>query len=98
MIASAAAAPMLPRTMRTLRSYLVMLFGVTRWQLIGLLALTVLYSLTEGIGFALLLPTLQVAGLYLGGQGDADRHAALVSGMFVAVGLRPSLILLLGTV
>lgn len=92
----ASAAPALQRTKRTLRSYLAMLFGVTRWQLIGVLALTVLYSLTEGMGFAL-LPTLQVAGLNLGGQGDADRYAALVSGVFVAIGLRPSLILLLGT-
>ena len=97
MLASAAPAPAPQRTKRTLRSYLAMLFGVTRWQLIGVLALTVLYSLTEGIGFALLLPTLQVAGLNLGGQGDADRYAALVSGVFVAIGLRPSLILLLGT-
>ena len=96
MLASATTAPALQRTKRTLRSYLAMLFGVTRWQLIGVLALTVLYSLTEGIGFALLLPTLQVAGLNLGGQGDADRYAALVSGVFVAIGLRPSLILLLG--
>ena len=97
MLASAAPASALQRTKRTLRSYLAMLFGVTRWQLIGVLALTVLYSLTEGMGFALLLPTLQVAGLNLGGQGDADRYAALVSGVFVAIGLRPSLILLLGT-
>ena len=96
MLASAAPVSALQRTKRTLRSYLAMLFGVTRWQLIGVLALTVLYSLTEGMGFALLLPTLQVAGLNLGGQGDADRYAALVSGVFVAIGLRPSLILLLG--
>ena len=94
---SATTAPAPQRTKRTLRSYLAMLFGVARWQLIGVLALTVLYSLTEGIGFALLLPTLQVAGLNLGGQGDAERYAALVSGVFVAIGRRPSLILLLGT-
>ncbi|MGA9314705.1 MAG: ABC transporter ATP-binding protein, partial [Solirubrobacteraceae bacterium] len=93
--ATTASAPQ--RTKRTLRSYLATLFGVARWQLIGVLALTVLYSLTEGIGFALLLPTLQVAGLNLGGQGDAERYATLVSGVFVAIGRRPSLILLLGT-
>jgi ATP-binding cassette subfamily C protein len=73
-----------------------MLFGVARWQLIGVLALTVLYSLTEGIGFTLLLPTLQVAGLNLGGQGEAGRYAAMVSGVFISIGLQPSLILLLG--
>jgi ATP-binding cassette, subfamily C, bacterial len=79
-----------------LRSYLAMLFGVARWKLMVVLTLTVLYSLTEGIGFALLLPTLQVAGLNLAGQGDAGHYAALVSGAFVAIGLRPALILLLG--
>jgi ATP-binding cassette subfamily C protein len=73
-----------------------MLLEVARWQLIGVLALTALYSLTEGIGFALLLPTLQVAGLNLGGQGEAGRYAAIVSGMFISIGLQPSLILLLG--
>jgi hypothetical protein len=39
---------------------------------------------------------LQVAGLNLGGQGEAGRYAAMVSGVFIALGLRPSLILLLG--
>jgi len=50
---------------RTLRIYLATLGRVVRWKLVGTLALMVLYSLTEGIGFALLLPTLQVAGLKL---------------------------------
>jgi ATP-binding cassette subfamily C protein len=95
-LASATTVPAPQRTKRTLRSYLAMLLGVARWQLIGVLTLTVLYSLTEGIGFALLLPTLQVAGLNLGGQGEAGRYAAMVSGAFIAVGLQPSLILLLG--
>jgi hypothetical protein len=95
-LASATTAPAPQRKKHALRSYLAMLFGVARWQLIGVLTLTALYSLTEGIGFALLLPTLQVAGLNLGGQGEAGRYAALVSGVFIALGLRPSLILLLG--
>ncbi len=55
-----------------------------------------MYSLTEGIGFTLLLPTLQIAGLNLMGQGDAGRYVARVSALFVASGLQPSLILLLG--
>ena len=95
-LASTATAPVTQRAKRTLRSYLAMLLEVARWQLIGVLALTALYSLTEGIGFALLLPTLQVAGLNLGGQGEAGRYAAIVSGMFISIGLQPSLILLLG--
>jgi ATP-binding cassette, subfamily C, bacterial len=73
-----------------------MLLGMARWHLLGVLVLTVLYSLTEGIGFALLLPTLQAAGLNLGGQAEAGRYAAMVSGAFLAIGLQPSLILLLG--
>jgi ATP-binding cassette subfamily C protein len=81
---------------RTLRIYLATLGRVVRWKLVGTLALMVLYSLMEGIGFALLLPTLQIAGLNLANQGEAGRYAAYVAGAFSAVGLRPSLLLLLG--
>jgi ATP-binding cassette, subfamily C, bacterial len=83
-------------TIRPLREYLAMLLGIARWQLLWVLTLIAMYSLTEGIGFALLLPTLQVAGLNLAGQGEAGRYAAMVSGVFTACGLQPSLILLLG--
>ena len=55
-----------------------------------------LFSLSEGVGFALLLPTLQVAGLNLAGQGEAGRYSAIVTNAFVRIGMRPSLILLLG--
>lgn len=95
-LASATTAPAAQRTKPALRSYLAMLLRVARWQLLWVLTLTVLYSLTEGIGFALLLPTLQVAGLNLAGQGEAGRYAAMVSNAFIAIGLQPSLILLLG--
>ena len=80
----------------TLRAYLAMLVQVSRWHLVGVVLVTVLFSLTEGIGFALLLPTLQVAGFNLTGQGEAGRFAGMVSNAFVAMGLHPSLILLLG--
>jgi ATP-binding cassette subfamily C protein len=80
----------------TLRAYLAMLVQVSRWHLIGVIIVTVLSSLSEGIGLALLLPTLQVAGLNLAGQGEAGRYAAIVSRAFLAIGMRPSLILLLG--
>ena len=62
----------------TLRAYLAMLMQVSRWHLIGVIIVTVLSSLSEGIGLALLLPTLQVAGLNLAGQGEAGRYAAIV--------------------
>jgi ATP-binding cassette, subfamily C, bacterial len=80
----------------TLRTFLAMLVRVSRWHVIGVVIVTVLFSLSEGIGFALLLPTLQVAGFNLAGQGEAGRYAAIVSNAFVAIGLHPSLILLLG--
>ena len=73
-----------------------MLVQVSRWHLIGVIVVTVLFSLSEGIGFALLLPTLQVAGFNMAGQGEAGRYAARLADAFVAIGLRPSLILLLG--
>ncbi|MGH7923567.1 MAG: ABC transporter ATP-binding protein [Candidatus Binatus sp.] len=80
----------------TLRTYLAMLMQVSRWHLIGVVVVTVLFSLSEGIGFALLLPTLQVAGFNLAGQGEAGRYAAIISNAFLRIGLHPSLILLLG--
>ena len=73
-----------------------MLLRVSRWHVIGVILVMVLYSLSEGVGFALLLPTLEVAGFNLTGQGEAGRYAAIVSNAFVAVGLCPTLILLLG--
>ena len=85
-----------PPNEHTLRDYLAMLVHVSRWHIFGVIVVTVLFSLSEGIGFALLLPTLQVAGLNLTGQGEAGRYAAIVSNAFVRVGLRPSLLLLLG--
>jgi len=80
----------------TLRAYLAMLVRVSRWHLIGVIVVSVLFSLSEGVGFALLLPTLQVAGLNLVGQGEAGRYAAMVSNVFVRMGMHPTLILLLG--
>src|SRR5271156_4299743 len=73
-----------------------MLMRVSRWHLVGVIVVTVLCSLSEGIGLALLLPTLQVAGLNLTGPGEAGRYAAIVSRAFLTIGMRPSLILLLG--
>jgi ATP-binding cassette subfamily C protein len=88
--------PAKPPAKGILAVYLAMLVRVSRWHLISVLIVMVLFSLSEGIGFALLLPTLQVAGFNLTGQGEAGRYAAVVSRAFVKVGLHPSLILLLG--
>ena len=66
----------------TLRTYFAMLVHVSRWHLVGVIAVTVLFSLSEGIGIALLLPTLQVAGFNMAGQGEAGRYAAMLSNAF----------------
>jgi ATP-binding cassette subfamily C protein len=66
-----------------------------RWRLAGALALMIAFSLTEGIGVVMLFPLLQVAGLDLAHQGEAGRIAQVVRGGFAAVGLHPSLGLLL---
>jgi ATP-binding cassette, subfamily C, bacterial len=79
----------------TLRTYFAMLAHVSRWHLAGVVTVAVLFSLTEGIGIALLLPTLQVAGFNMAGQGEAGRYAAMLSNAFVAMGVHPSLIILL---
>jgi hypothetical protein len=63
-----------------------MLVRVSRWHLISALIVMVLFSVTEGVGIALLLPTLQVAGFNLAGQGEAGRYAAMVAQALVAVG------------
>ena len=41
----------------------------TGWELILSIVLAALCSLTEGIGIVLLIPTLQISGLNLMGQG-----------------------------
>jgi ATP-binding cassette, subfamily C, bacterial len=79
-----------------LSTYLRLLVATTRWKLGGALALIVLFSLTEGIGILLLLPTLEVAGLNLEHQGEAGRYARMVTGAFSTAGLHPGLLMLLG--
>ncbi len=60
-----------------------------RWRLGPAIALMLAVPLTEGIGLALLLPTLQAAGMDLRGQGRADRLARAAWRTLGAVGLRP---------
>ena len=78
--------PANPPTKGTLATYVKMLVRVSRWHLISVLIVMVLFSVTEGVGIALLLPTLQVAGFNLAGQGEAGRYAAMVAQALVAVG------------
>jgi ATP-binding cassette subfamily C protein len=68
---------------------------VARWRLGWTIALIMLLSLTEGVGVALLFPTLEAAGFSLENQGKAGHYAKVVGAAFNAVGLPPSLLLLL---
>ncbi|MGD0291540.1 MAG: ABC transporter ATP-binding protein [Candidatus Binataceae bacterium] len=80
---------------KTFRAYLRVLFESGRLRIAGAVALMFLFSLSEGIGIALLLPILQVSGFDLGAQGAVGRYAHAVAGAFEAVGLHPTLLLLL---
>ena len=44
---------------KTLGAYIRILFEVGRWRIAGAVALMFLFSLSEGIGIALLLPILK---------------------------------------
>jgi len=65
------------------------------WRFWWTLALIVLLPLTEGVGLALLLPTLEAAGLDLHNQGQAGHLARLVWRGFAAVGAHPGFLALL---
>ncbi len=82
-------------TRRTALKFAAELARSARWRLGIAVALMVAFSATEGFGILLLLPTLQAAGLNLAGQGSADRYARLIESGFRAVGLTPTLGLLL---
>ncbi|HEY4953994.1 MAG TPA: ABC transporter ATP-binding protein [Gemmatimonadaceae bacterium] len=79
----------------TARTFFAQLARATRWRLVGAVALMVAFSLTEGFGILLLLPTLQAAGMNLAGQDSAGRYARIIERAFSAVGVTPSLEILL---
>src|SRR5215469_5553206 len=68
---------------------------VAPWRLGWTITLIALFSLTEGVGVALLFPTLEAAGFNLENQGKAGHYAKIVGGAFSTVGLHPNLPLLL---
>jgi ATP-binding cassette subfamily C protein len=80
---------------KTLDAYLHALFEVGRARIAGTVGLMFLFSLSEGLGIALLLPILQISGFDLGAQGAVGRYANVVASVFEAAGLHPSLLLLL---
>jgi ATP-binding cassette subfamily C protein len=80
---------------QSVRDYIRALAGVGRWRLRWTLALMVLAPVTEGLGLALLIPTLQIAGVSVGAHSEAGRFAAIVRAALGALGLRPTLALML---
>jgi len=80
---------------RSLGAYVPVLLEVGWPRIAAAVALMVLFSLSEGIGVALLLPILQVAGFNLGAQGAVGRYADAVAAGFTVLGIHPSLLLLL---
>ncbi|HVJ09549.1 MAG TPA: ABC transporter ATP-binding protein [Acidisarcina sp.] len=71
----------------TLRLYARTLFHVAGGPVILAVAVTFLVSLTEGIGIALLLPLLQVAGFRLDQGGPLSHYAAACQRMLLATGV-----------
>ncbi len=80
---------------KPINAFIRALFEVGRLRIAGAIGLMVLFSLSEGIGIAVLLPILQASGFDLGAQGAVGRYANAVAAAFEAVGLHPSLLLLL---
>lgn len=76
-------------------TYMATLVRVMRWKVALALALMVCLSLTEGIGLLLLVPLMQLVGLDMQ-QGGVGRVVEFVSLIFAAIGVRPTLIAVLG--
>jgi len=79
----------------TIRSYVGALVEVASWKLVFVSLLTVCVTLTESVGLLLLVPLLQVVGLDLGG-GAVGRISGFITSIFDSVGVRPTLISILG--
>jgi ATP-binding cassette subfamily C protein len=80
---------------RELKQYFSTLHRGTGWRLIATILLATLCSLTEGIGILLLIPSLQVAGLNLVGQGSVGRYAVWIDSGLRWIHLAPTLPVLL---
>jgi ATP-binding cassette subfamily C protein len=80
---------------KTLDAYLHALFEVGRARIAGTVLLMFFFSLSEGIGIALLLPILRLSGFDFGAEHAVGRYSNAVASALEAVGLHPSLLMLL---
>jgi ATP-binding cassette subfamily C protein len=78
-----------------IRTYMATLVRVMSWKVALGVALMVCLSLTEGIGLLLLVPLMQLVGLDVQ-QGSVGRIVEFVSLIFAVIGIRPTLIAVLG--
>lgn len=75
----------------TLSLYLKTLFSIAGPRVTLAVVVMFLVSLTEGIGIALLIPLLQVAGFHLQAGGALGRYSAACQSLLQASGVRPSM-------
>ena len=75
--------------------YMSTLVRAVSWKVALALGLMLCHGLTEGIGVLMLVPLLQLVGLDVQ-QGTVGRIAQFLASVFAAVGVRPTLISVLG--
>jgi ATP-binding cassette, subfamily C, bacterial len=75
--------------------YVATLVRTMSWKVVLALALTLCLSATQGAQLLLLVPLMQLVGLDVQ-QGSIGWLAELVSSIFAAIGVRPTLITVLG--
>ncbi len=72
------------------RAFLGTLAQAARWQAALALLLSLLFSLTEGVGVSLLIPTLEVAGFHFERGGTLGRYAHYVAAAAARLGIPPT--------
>jgi ATP-binding cassette subfamily C protein len=81
---------------RAAQAYLKAVMAAASGWVAFAIAVIILASMTEGVGVILLLPTLQLAGLDLTGQGAAGRYTRAIQHALDRAGIHPTLLILLG--
>ena len=79
----------------TLQKYIIALITIISWKVALALGLMVSLSLMEGISLLILVPLLKLVGLDVQ-RGALGRIDEFVSSIFATIGLRPTLIAVLG--
>jgi ATP-binding cassette, subfamily C, bacterial len=84
-----------PGTLSTLRSFAAALLAASPWRLAEAALVMLALSATEGVGLLLLVPLLQLIGVDAH-QGPLNRVVEIFSAVFLTVGVRPTLGIVLG--